>query len=400
MTGYVGHRTAVALTVAALVLSSAATAGSGEPACQDADGGGTIRLVDAPRTTVRIGVFGLFRPRELVVGPTQGGVLVIRAGSETLVLEGAERARFRVVGESVECATRQRAVSAPVVHASTRSQDPGRSDFVLSVPQKLERAFRGTLDVSVGRSALDARDSGPGTLVAVVTMDLETAVASTVAAESPAGAPLEALKAQAVVSRSYYVGARRRQRWFDFCDTTHCQFLRSPPARDDPAWVATAVTHGIILVHRGRPVAALYSASCGGRTHSLAEVGMQADGFAEGYPYFAVECPYCLRHARAWTCRIERVDRPDSGDGALLQAGVSSEAARLRMARKVGWNILPGGDYEVRSEGATLVLRGRGAGHGVGLCQVGARGMALAGATFREILSHYYPNTSLTDAWQ
>jgi stage II sporulation protein D (peptidoglycan lytic transglycosylase) len=400
MIRYVVRSLAVALSAAALVLSGAArTEGDGDPAGQEADAAGTAVVrsaTTAPRTTVRIGVFGLFRPRELVVRPAAGRVLVVWAGTEPLKLEGAEQARLRIVegaeGASLECATSHRTVRAPVVHVSGFPQDPGGSGFVLSVPGKIERRFRGTLVVSAGKPQLEAPDAGGNVLVAIVTMDFETAVASVVAAESPPGAPLEALKAQAVATRSYYVAARGRHRGFDFCDTTHCQFLRSPPASNDPAWVAAAATRGLILTYRGAPLTALYSASCGGRTRTLAEVGMRPDGERGGYPYFAVDCPYCSLHARTWICRI----RQDGlGDGDLLRAGVSSEAARLRFARKAGWSALPGNDYDIRSEGGALVAHGRGAGHGVGMCQEGARGMAEAGADFREILMHYYPNTRL-----
>src|SRR5208283_1270192 len=65
-------------------------------------------------------------------------------------------------------------------------------------------------------------------LTAVVTMDLEPAVASVVAAEGTVDAPSEALKALAVAARSYFVAGKGRHRDFDFCDTTHCQFLREP----------------------------------------------------------------------------------------------------------------------------------------------------------------------------
>ena len=60
----------------------------------------------------------------------------------------------------------------------------------------------------------------------------ETAVASIVAAESTADTPFEALKAQAVATRSYLIASRGRHRDFDFCDTTHCQFLREPPVTE------------------------------------------------------------------------------------------------------------------------------------------------------------------------
>jgi len=181
---------------------------------------------------VVIGVFGLFHPTELMVGSS--------------VLRLSELATpFRLT----------------------------TNDFTLRVPGKIERQYRGGLEVRAVR----------GELLAAVTMDLETAVASAVAAESPPGAPLEALKAQAVAARSFYVAARGRHDGFDFCDTTHCQFLRQPPEPGSPAWRAALETRGLILDYHGRALAAFYSADCGGHTDAL--------NVARGYPYFEVACP-------------------------------------------------------------------------------------------------------------
>src|SRR5579863_1149287 len=344
----------------------------------------------APNGTVRVGVFGLFRPIELLVRPVRGSVLLIRAGAETWALDDEEQAHLRVVDRLVECSTSRRTVRAPVVRVTQRSHDPLSGDLVLAVPGKIARRFRGTLEVTAsaeGEAGLDGGDAPRTTLLPVVTMKLEVAVASTVAAESAGDSGIEALKAQAVATRAYYVAARGRHKGFDFCDTTHCQFLRSPPAPAAPASVATRATSGLILTYRGAPLAALYSASCGGRTRTLAAVGMLVSD-PRGYPYFAVDCPYCREHARAWSVRI---DDPGPDTGALLREGVSSESARLRVARQVGWSVLPGNGYELSSEGNAVLVHGRGAGHGVGLCQEGAQGMAEAGADFRAILRHYYP---------
>jgi peptidoglycan hydrolase-like amidase len=181
---------------------------------------------------VVIGVFGLFHPTELTIGDA-----VLRVSELT--------APFRLAA----------------------------NDFVLSVPGKIERRYRGNLEIHASGAEL----------VATVTMDLETAVASAVAAESPPGASLEALKAQAVAARSFYIAGRGRHQGFDFCDTTHCQFLRHPPDPDNLAWQAASETRGLILHYDGRPLAALYSADCGGRTDALPR--------AAGYPYFEVACP-------------------------------------------------------------------------------------------------------------
>jgi stage II sporulation protein D (peptidoglycan lytic transglycosylase) len=322
--------------------------------------------------TVRIGVLGLFHSRDFIVRPA-GGVLVVECGARRWTLEGAQSVRLRLRGAGVECVTGQGRHTAPSVRVHARS---GEADLRLAVAGRIERRYRGVLEITPRQRELEA----------VVAMDRELAVASAVAAESPPGAPLEALKAQAVVTRSYYVAARGRHLTFDFCDTTHCQFLRQPPRPGDPALLAAQSTRGWVLAYAGSTVPALYSASCGGRTHTLAELGLQADG----YPYFAVDCPYCQKRSPVWESRLD----PAQGKPLL---GRPSERARLEVGRKLGWSAVPGADYRARLEGGEVVVEGRGAGHGIGLCQAGASDMAAHGAGFRQILEHYFPNTTLVN---
>ena len=106
----------------------------------------------------------------------------------------------------------------------------------------------------------------------------------------PAGTPLEALKAQAVIARSYFAAAGPRHDAFDFCDSTHCQFLREPPQPGSDAFRAASETRGLVLAYHGKPLAAMYSASCGGQTRSL-----QSEG--QGYEYRSVPCDFCRRNS-------------------------------------------------------------------------------------------------------
>ena len=266
--------------------------------------------------TVRIGVFGLFHPVRLRLAAVRGGAAEVHAGEANFVLRDGETAAVAFKDGEVECRWRGGAVSSRTVTASARD-----SGLILSVPGKIQRQFRGRLEIGASKGALRP----------VVVTDLEVAVASVVAAESPPGALIEALKAQAIVARSFYVAAHRRHAAFDFCDTTHCQFLRAPPRASQAPARATLATRGLVLAWHGAPVAALYSARCGGRTRTpnRAEPG--------DYPYFEVACSCCARGPH----------------------------------------------------------RGVAAGHGIGLCQTGAASMAAAGADFRSILEHYYPNTVL-----
>lgn len=324
---------------------------------------------------VRIAVFGLFHSRELVARSGDGSGLTLRTDRETCALGGRDEARVSDVGGSMQVVCAGRPFRVPTVRIT--SPIGGAADIELSIPGRISRKFHGHVDVTLAGTEL----------VPVVSMDLETAVASVVAAEALPGTPIEALKAQAVAARSYFVAARGRHPGAGFCDTTHCQFLRESPAPDHPATRATTATAGLVLAFRGAPIVALYSASCGGRTRSLADAGLRADG----YPYFSVDCSYCMRHAKEW-------DRRLAWDADAQQLDASrSEAARLVVGRRNGWSAVPGNNFEARRGRDALVLHGRGAGHGVGLCQAGAAGIAAeTGASFSEILNHYYPGTTLT----
>ena len=315
---------------------------------------------------VHIGVLGLFHPREVVISPVRDGTLHCLVGEDRLAVR--EKLRVALTRRAITILNSGRS-------AETVACDDGAGgavEFMAAVPGKLSRRYFGTLTVK----------SEEHELVVIVTMELEIAVASIVAAESPPDAPMEALKAQAVAARSFLLAGKGRHADFDFCDTTHCQFLRQPPESGDPAFSAATATSGLVLAYRGEPLAAMYSASCGGRTHSLSELGIAA----RGYPYYAVDCKYCHEHPQKWVTRIAASDA----------AGLApTEASRLQLARKLGWKSVPGNSYSSHSEGDQLVLEGTGVGHGIGLCQRGAAGMAREGASFQQILEHYYPNTEV-----
>jgi peptidoglycan hydrolase-like amidase len=334
-------------------------------------------VLTGPRSAaqdVRVEVFGLFHPHEVNLNPTKGSALTVQTGDQTLVLEqnsGQSSARIRVLGDHLQVETKRHVINSAAIHADPRNQSP--TDFVLEVPGKIKRHYSGTLDITV--------DSG--VLLPVVTMDIETAVASVVQAESDPGTPIEALKAQAVAARSYFSATKGRHHRSDFCDTTHCQFLREPPAPNSPAMAATLATRGLVLTYEDRPVSAMYTRSCGGRTKTPAEIGLSA----HDYPYFPVTCSYCAQNPFRWSRRLSR----ENAAGLLAP----SEAARLRIDRHLGWDAVPSNNFAAHTEGQIVLLEGTGQGHGVGMCQHGARAMAEHGASFHDILQHYYPNTQL-----
>jgi stage II sporulation protein D len=324
---------------------------------------------------VRIGVFGLFHPRELTLSASPGAALVVHAGAESLVLErssGMNVARIRIAGDGLALDVGTRVLRVPEITVTGREN--GSAEFNLAVPGKITRRYRGKLELKPASRVLTA----------VVTMDLETALASVVAAESGGGAPTEALKALSVAARSYLVAGKGRHHNFDFCDTTHCQFLREPPADNSAVVQAVSATRGLVIAYQSQPVTAMYTRSCSGRTRTPAELGVPP----ASYPYYSVDCKYCHQHPSPWQSRLS------VEDAATLRR--SNESSRLSLDRRLGWSAVPSNTFTIQKDGEQILLRGVGQGHGIGLCQAGAKAMAEEGAGFREILAHYYPNTVVT----
>jgi stage II sporulation protein D len=321
---------------------------------------------------LRIDVLSRYRPKQLEVTPLQTQALIVSVSREKFVLEPDTRnaiATIRTVPGRLSIDIQGQHFVANTFHVTGRT---GAAGFLLAVPGEVSRPYFGSLTVVANH----------GELQAIVTVDLETAVASVVQAETERQTPLEALKAQAVVTRSYFVAAKGRHQRFDFCDLAHCQVMRGRPSPGSPAARAAAATRDLILTYANKPFAAMFTRSCGGGTRTPAEDGLPYSN----YPYFSVVCDYCRKNPFRWTRKIS------AADAALLAKG---ENGRLALCRRLGWNAIPSNDFTTRKSRDGILLEGEGQGHGIGLCQRGAEAMAQSGANFRAILAHYFPNTSL-----
>lgn len=322
---------------------------------------------------LRIGVLSLFRPERVSVRSSQ--VLWVQAGSRTFFMTPGQVAGLRAVGTDVDLFAQQRLTSSPRVLISGRGGAP--IEFSLNIEGKIDRRFVGRFEVTAIGSRLEP----------VIKVDLESAVAAVVAAEMPRDTPVEALKAMAVLARSYYVAGGRRHGAYDFCDTTHCQWRRESMPESQPASIATQTTAGIVVTYQDRTFSPMYHASCGGQTKSASQVGLNPDP----YPYFPVECEVCRRDATAWTRRLpQELGRP------LLTE--PSETMRLNVTRQLGWNALPSNTFKATADGDDVIVEGKGEGHGLGVCQRGIISLALAGQDFRALLAKYLPQTRTASA--
>lgn len=266
--------------------------------------------------------------------------------------------------------------------------------------------------------------SQDGLLKLIAAMPLEDYVAAALEGESATFVHPESLKAMAVAVRTYAARFRPRhgEEGFDFCDNTHCQNLNftGPTAQ---IRAAVAATRSELLWYQGLPAATYYHQNCGGTLAAGEEVWP-----AVRAPYLRTHTdPYCTQGAPLpWKAEFSRIElekalrdqdlrvptgwisltvsrrgasgrvrelafRGPSGPPQLI----SASSLRFAIGRSFGWNRVRSDLYEVETGDNSIIFNGRGAGHGVGLCQAGAEEMAREGKTYRQILEFYYPGTKL-----
>jgi stage II sporulation protein D len=226
---------------------------------------------------------------------------------------------------------------------------------------------------------------------------------------------------QALIARTYALANRGRHRaqGYDLCAGTHCQLFRRAPAGGF-AQAAAQRTASRFLAFDGAPIQAVYHASCGGRTSEadliwlgrpLPYLASVADMACAAEPWRWQTSTRALRAALNADTRTRVADRllridvlaRDEAGRAVRVALVgerapivTGEELRTVVARTFGAASIRSALFDVRVAGEVVTFDGRGLGHGVGLCQRGARARAAAGASADEILHYYYPGTVIT----
>jgi stage II sporulation protein D len=327
------------------------------------------------------------------------------ASAETVVVRIADRLTAATIGHD-----------GMEERLAARSPLPRR--FLSSDPPLLfnHRSWRGELLVE---------RSSQGGISVLNRLPLEDYLKGVVPCEMPATWPIEALKAQAVAARSYALGRlRRRSPGFPSAAlqaTVSDQVYRGASAETGSSNLAVEATRGEYLEYAGEPLTAYFHAACGGAAERPADVwrsasaedrwlAASAEAFANDPDTWCAGSPHqSWRHAlgignleaalRGLTPirRLEHIEiRERSLSGrAVVFAVTGRNAEGRRTTRLVDGQRLKSLQLDLFRDGERYVFFGRGWGHGVGLCQWGARARAEAGATYREILAAYYPGARL-----
>ena len=250
---------------------------------------------------------------------------------------------------------------------------------------------------------------GAGGLFLINELPLEEYIMNVVSAEVGADWDMEALKVQAVISRTYALFQKLQNNNPNY-DITSSVLHQVYKGTNENARISYAVmnTEGEVLTFNGKLIEAFYHSTSGGMTEAPEEV------FGKSFPYLrpvAGSCetsPYWI-----WERRIpvEEIEKALTVSGITdIQASSFTSTKRVKtvsvvhssgtltvkttdLRRMLGWNRLPSTNFSLSRDGSTFVFDGKGYGHGVGLCQWSSLEMARSGMNYRDILSYFYPGT-------
>lgn len=277
-----------------------------------------------------------------------------------------------------------------------------------------------SLDGRRYRGALELRHRGGG-LTAVNIVPVDGYLRSVVPEEMPVDWPAEAIKAQSVAARSFALASRGRHasEGYDLCTTTHCQLYTGTAAEKSASDAAIKATRGEVLTYGGKPIEALFHTDSGGMTENSEDV------WGSHVPYLraAKDTP---AKTMPWTKTISRADlgRKLAAKGhtigrvrslALSPLAIGRAAKDRTASGRVKTMTVKGTKGTATLSGTTwrsllglkstlfdaklakdmVTFTGYGSGHGLGISQWGAERMAAKGASYAEILHHYYTGTKL-----
>jgi stage II sporulation protein D len=356
----------------------------------------------------------------LPAGPMIRVAVLVKAKDFMLKVRGS----YKIYDESQTLLREGRNLQETVVQASSKgiyfgvegfstqrirvSTDKDFSLFVAGV----ERRYRGMLDVVVDEKSL---------ITAVNILDLETYTKGVLFHEVSHRWPLEAIKAQAVATRTYalYQSQQNKEELYDVKSDIYSQVYGGKSAERYRTNIAANRTYGQLLTYNGKVLPAYFHATCGGRTEDVREVWPKHGDLP---PLRGIQCDYCVfaPHYR-WTKNFKSKDIQDllnkngyhidliedirvierTKSGRIKTIEISTRAGKeIQISGKkfreiVGPNNLKSNFFDIEMKGYFFDLKGKGWGHGVGMCQWGAYYMSLQNFKYREILNYYYPGAEI-----
>ncbi len=269
--------------------------------------------------------------------------------------------------------------------------------------------YRGTLTLMRGKKGLAVINEAP----------LEAYVAGIINNEISSKWHKDAVKAQAIIARTYALHQKKKRlsEPYHVEATVMGQVYNGASSEDAASIEAVRSTDGEMLFYDNAPALTVYHSNAGGMTDSSKEI------WRSHHPYLvSVPSEYDSKDGKFnWELEITGAALGISlgragysiGEAASITVETKTTAGRAKtiviedasgasirlsaedLRKALGYAVVKSAMFDVSARGSLFVFKGKGAGHGVGLSQWGAKGMAEAGYSYKAILKHYYPGTEL-----
>ncbi len=251
-----------------------------------------------------------------------------------------------------------------------------------------------------------------GILVFINICDVEEYIAGVVRTEGGPGKKIEYLKSQAVLARTFLYKHFDRHLidGYNLCDNTHCQAFNGV-STDTLITRAARETKGLVVLDRDSTlIISAFHSNCGGETSTSDFVWLSGHSYIK-----KIIDPYCINSPNATWRKSIPVNEWEAylKKSGFVSAGTTPPSYNFsQLTRQNNYRIgsfsLPFGQirndlnlksafFSVVKEGDLITFKGRGYGHGVGLCQEGAMVMAARGFKYSEIIKFYYSDVIITD---
>lgn len=245
---------------------------------------------------------------------------------------------------------------------------------------------------------------------------LEEYISGVVESEAGHGSRPEFYKAQSIISRTYALANMHKHEaeGFNLCDQVHCQAFKGKCKSDEVIHKAAFDTRGIVIVDDSlKLITAAFHSNCGGQTANSEHVWTKA------VPYLrSVKDSYCSTQPNAvwkkeisyveWITYLRKYNFPVNDSSCVKNCTTFKQPYRMYCLSSCDKNLpfksirmdlnLKSAFFSMeRAENGNLMIKGRGFGHGVGLCQEGAMKMAKLGFDYTTILKHYFTSIHIID---
>ncbi len=259
------------------------------------------------------------------------------------------------------------------------------------------------------RGRVQLRSDGSNVL-AINHVDLESYLYSVVGAEAIPSWPIEALKAQAVAARTYALKKRAENaaKSYDVDTTTSSQVYKGLNSEYSTTHEAVNATSNQVLTYKGDVILAVFHSSSGGHTENVEDIWSQSLPYLRGVADYDQSAP-----VYQWTKSItaSKLGQVIGGVGTVKQmvpqrTTPQGRIITMQIIGDRGSKSIDGDELrrvlDLRSTLISATIRdgnvyiyGKGFGHGVGMSQWGANGLALQGIDYQRILAHYYQNAAI-----